>query len=186
VRPETYWLIRHGESTWNAAGRWQGQLDPPLSVQGRSQATCLAAVLRAEDVELIVASDLARCVETATIVCGQLGLPLELNAALRELDAGSWAGLTRREIGERDAEALVRFDSGDPDAPAGGAESRRDVARRVRRGLRSLAVCHPGRRVAVVTHGGVIRALLPEARPANAECHRVDPARLLAVAGGES
>ncbi len=94
--------------------------------------------------------------------------------ALRELDAGAWSGLPRSEIARSDAEALARFDSGDVDAPAGGGESRRDVARRARRALLAISRENAGRRLAVITHAGVIRSLLPDVRMANAEW-RVSP-----------
>jgi probable phosphoglycerate mutase len=167
------WLIRHAESTWNAQGRWQGQGDPPLSPQGRAQAEQLAARLSEEAIEVLVASDLARTVETAEIVGRALGLAPRLVPDLRELDAGRWSGLCRAEIARRDPEALTRFDSGDPDAPAGGGESRRQVAQRARSALRALGARHAGRRLAVVTHSGVVRSLLPSVRLRNAEWHVV-------------
>ena len=79
--------------------------------------------------------------------------------------------LSRLATPGRDAEALVRFDSGDVDAPAGGGESRRDVARRARRALLVIGRENASRRLAVVTHSGVIRSLLPDVRVANAEWH---------------
>lgn len=163
-----FWLIRHGESTWNASGRWQGQADPPLSARGREQAALLAAELADQGLELLVSSDLARTSETAAIVGRRLGLEPRHERGLRELDAGSWSGLSREEIALRDARALARFDTGDPGAAAGGAESRRDAAERARRVLGALAAEHAGRRVAVVTHSGVIGALLPEFRAGHA------------------
>jgi probable phosphoglycerate mutase len=174
-----FWLIRHAESTWNAAGRWQGQADPPLSPRGRGQAARLAPALVAEELEVLVASDLARAAETAAILGGALGLPPRVEKALRELDAGSWSGLGRPEIGRRHGEALARFDSGDREARAGGAECRREVAARARRALRALAGEHAGRRVAVVTHSGVIESLCPELRLGHAEWRSVDVASLL-------
>ena len=93
-------LIRHGQSEWNADGRWQGQADPPLTDLGRHQA--LHASRNLGVVDAIVASDLQRATETALIIAGELGVgPLVLEPGLRERDAGEWSGLTRAEI-ERD------------------------------------------------------------------------------------
>jgi probable phosphoglycerate mutase len=168
-----FWLIRHAESEWNAQGRWQGQLDPPLSERGREQAARLAGELAGEGLELLIASDLTRSAETAAIVGRALRLVPAFAAALREIDAGRWSGLTRAEIARMDAAALAHFDSGAAGAPAGGGECRRDVAERARRALAAAVAAHPGHRIAVVTHAGVIRSLLPGLRLANAEWRSV-------------
>lgn len=174
-----FWLIRHAESTWNAAGRWQGQADPPLSPRGREQARRLAEELAAERLEVLVSSDLARTSETAAILARRLGLEPRLERRLREIDAGRWSGLSRAEIVLRDAEALARYDSGDPEAPAGGGECRRQVAVRARLALEALAVEHAGLRLAIVTHSGVIQALLPGCRVETAGWTTAPAARLL-------
>src|SRR5438270_7968282 len=93
-------LVRHGQSEWNALGRWQGQADPPLSDLGRDQARAAARALGA--VDAVFASDLQRATETAHIIAGALGIgPVLIDERLRERDAGEWSGLTRDEIHER-------------------------------------------------------------------------------------
>ncbi len=179
VLPGRFWLIRHAESTWNAAGRWQGQADPPLSERGLSQAAGLARALADQGIEVVVASDLARTAQTAGILARALSLEPFLEPGLRELDAGSWSGLGRDEIGRRFGEDLTSFDSGDPEARAGGGECRREVAARVRRALRGLAREHARRRVAVVTHSGVVQSLLPRLRLGHAEWRVVELASVL-------
>ena len=176
---ETLWLIRHAESEWNAAGRWQGQADPPLSLRGREQARRLAEALRNEGLQVLVASDLARTAQTARILGSALEVELHLEPRLRELDAGSWSGHTRAEIEERDGGALSRFDSGDPLAAAGGAECRADVARRARRALRDWRARLAGRRLAVVSHEGVLGSLVQGLVLGQAEWRRVGSAELL-------
>ena len=151
-------LIRHAESAWNAEGRWQGHGDPPLSPRGREQAAALAAELAPLRFELVVTSDLARAIETGAALARALGVDPLACAGLRELDLGGWTGLTRGEIAARDPEALARFDSGDAAAPAGGAETRAALARRAQASLATLRSRHPARRIALVTHLGVIRA----------------------------
>ena len=109
-------LVRHGQSEWNADGRWQGQADPPLTDLGRHQAQHAARNLGV--VDAIVASDLGRATETAMIISEALGVgPVVLDVDLRERDAGEWSGLTRAEI-ERDWPGYL-----DPPAPAGAASS---------------------------------------------------------------
>jgi probable phosphoglycerate mutase len=168
------WLIRHAESTWNVEGRWQGQADPPLSPRGREQAEQLALQLADQDVALLVTSDLGRALETARAIARQVGLEPRQDARLRELEAGSWSGLTHAEIEARDAVALARFASGAVEARAGGGESRRDAAARAGQVLRELAGEAGGRPVAVVTHGGVVTSLFPGVFLANTEWTRVD------------
>src|SRR5215212_9752003 len=90
-------MVRHGQSTWNALGRWQGQADPPLSPLGHAQAR--AAVASVGAVDLVVASDLERARVTAEIMAEGLGVgPAAVDSRLREIDAGPWSGLTRAEI----------------------------------------------------------------------------------------
>ena len=152
-------LIRHGESTWNAAGRWQGHGDALLSELGRSQAQSLAQELVAEAPTRLLASDLARARETAEIVGQQLGLAVELEPGFRELDVGAWSGLTAAEVGRRWPQEVARFRAGDPDLRAGGAESWSQLRARALAALESWAERSTGC-VAVVTHGGLLYSLL--------------------------
>ena len=85
-------LVRHGESAWNAIGRWQGWADPELSDLGRQQALEAAAAVGA--VDAIVASDLQRAMQTALIISEAIGVgPVQVEAGLRERDVGDWTGL---------------------------------------------------------------------------------------------
>jgi broad specificity phosphatase PhoE len=161
-------LIRHAESTWNAEGRWQGQADPPLSALGREQARELGRALAGRDIRALVASDLARAAETARILGEVLGLSPRLDARLRELDVGEWSGLSRDEVVARWPETYERLRAGDVDARPDGGETFRELRVRVHEALLELAQAHPVGLVAVVTHGGAIRSLLPGTRTANA------------------
>jgi broad specificity phosphatase PhoE len=155
-------LVRHAESEWNADGRWQGHGDPPLSPRGREQAAALAAELAPLRFDVVVTSDLARAVETGAALARALGVDPLACRGLRELDVGRWTGLTRAEIAARDPAALAHFDSGDPTASAGDAETRADVAHRAHAALAALHSRYPDRRIAIVTHAGVIRAVAGE------------------------
>lgn len=162
-------FVRHAESTWNAAGRWQGQGDPPLSDRGREQARALSARLSAFGIEALVSSDLRRAVETAQLAGAPLGLSPRLDPQLREHDVGAWSGLTHAEIEARWPEDLARLRAGDLDVRPGGGESRRALRARVEAAIASLERELAGRRVAIVTHRGVVRALAPEVRLGHCE-----------------
>jgi probable phosphoglycerate mutase len=147
-------LARHGQSEWNADGRWQGHADPALSELGRRQALAAAHVIGM--VDAVVASDLRRARETAEIIADELGVgPVEIEPLFKERDVGEWSGLTRAEIEERwpgwiDDPALRRPQ---------GWESDERVLERGRQAILRTAARFPGADVLVVTHGGVISAL---------------------------
>jgi broad specificity phosphatase PhoE len=139
----TFLLVRHGETDWNAAGRLQGHTDRPLNEHGRRQANELAEQLAGEGADAIYASDLSRAKETAEIVGARLGLPVVIDADLREKNWGNWEGLTG------DERVYVEFEG----------ESTQDHRERVLRAVRRIAERHPGQRVVVVTHGGSLRRI---------------------------
>ncbi|HEX6288879.1 MAG TPA: histidine phosphatase family protein [Herpetosiphonaceae bacterium] len=149
-------LIRHGETEWNRSGRWQGQADVPLSEDGRQQAQALARRLKHEGTTFdhLYASDLSRALETAQAIGAALRMPVHPFPALREINVGSWSGLTRTEIMARFPGAFTGFFHS-PDGES--LDAFRD---RVGEGLVHLAQRHPGERLAIVTHGGTIRSML--------------------------
>jgi len=108
-------LIRHAQSEWNAAGRWQGHADPPLSAAGRAQARALVEALACESERptRIASSDLQRAREMAELLGLRLGLPVSVDRRYRELDVGEWSGLRRTDIERRDGVLLARFDRED-------------------------------------------------------------------------
>jgi probable phosphoglycerate mutase len=153
---------RHGRTSWNAEGRFQGQLDPPLDAVGRDQATRAAAqlalVLPPDTV--VASSDLVRAADTAGALTALLGVPLRRDARLRELFLGSWQGLTRQDVAERHPEQYADWLAGRP-VRGRGSEEPEAVAHRALAALGDV----PAAEVAVaVTHGGtglrLIEALL--------------------------
>lgn len=149
-------LARHGETEWNRLGRWQGHADPPLNDTGRRQAATLAAQLDDDGIAAVYSSDLRRASETAGIVAERLGLKVTEDRALREIDVGSWSGLTREEVRERYPEGFARWLAGEI---GHDGETREELTARVVPAVESIADAHPGELVLVVTHGGAIRAL---------------------------
>jgi probable phosphoglycerate mutase len=157
-------LVRHGESTWNADGRWQGQADPPLSEHGRLQAIHAAAAVGS--VDAIVTSDLERAADTGAILARQLGVDhVATDPGLRERDAGSLSGLTRPDIYERfpgllpdDPIGFRPDDDGRPRWPDDW-ETDEQLWPRLEVSLLAIAELVPDGDVLVVTHGGVIYAI---------------------------
>lgn len=149
-------LARHGETDWNRIGRWQGQADPPLNEVGRIQAAALAARLAGDGIGAVYSSDLARATETAQTIADRLGLDVVEDPALREIDVGSWSGLTRGEVEQRFPEGYARWLAGEI---GHDGETREELTSRVVGSVARIAAKHPGTTVLVVTHGGSIRAL---------------------------
>ena len=152
-------LVRHGQSTWNAAGRWQGWADPPLSPLGAQQARQAALALPPLGITAVASSDLARARRTAEILARALGTDVaEVDPALREYDVGDWCGLTRPEIEARWPGLIAEWHAGRLAATPGG-ETRRAFVERGMAALTRLAAAEPGRQLLVVTHGGLVRAV---------------------------
>ena len=164
-------LIRHGQTPWNRDGRWQGQADPDLTAEALEETRTVARVLAREHAEQpwtrLIASDLSRARSTASLIGDVLELRLEVDPRLRELDVGRWSGLTRSEIEARDAETLRAFERGEPGVRPGGGETRVEIRERSHAFVCDLIARHAGERILVVTHLGVIRALVPGAQPGN-------------------
>ena len=154
----TILLARHGETDWNRDYRFQGHADPPLNESGRRQAAELADVLADKRLAAVYSSPLRRALETAEILAAPHGLEPVKVEALREVDVGSWQGLTRTELAERVPEQLARWLDGGQGWEDG--ETYEQLARRVLSALLDLAAAHEGGRILAVTHGGPIRAAL--------------------------
>ena len=150
--PPRILTVRHGESEWNAIGRWQGQEDPPLTDAGMLQAVAAADVLGTFDA--VWASTLQRAAYTAAIIAEALGIgPVQLDADLMENAFGPWQGLTIAEI-EAGWPGYLAEHRRPPEA-----EQPEQVIERGLRALRRIAGEHPGGEVLVVTHGGMMRTL---------------------------
>ncbi|MFV0475015.1 MAG: histidine phosphatase family protein [Pikeienuella sp.] len=141
-----FYFLRHGETTWNAIGKTQGQLDAPLSDLGRRQAQEAAAILAAEPIARIVSSPLSRAHDTAAAAAAATGALISLDPGLMEFHAGELQGQPR---GEHVREYFDKSWS-----PPGG-EAFDDFAARAWAAL-TRAVTGPG--VLVVAHGGIWRA----------------------------
>jgi len=154
-------LIRHGLTDYNAEGRIQGQLDTALTPQGHAQAKMAADyVVKHYNIDAIYSSDLSRTMDTAAPLAELTGLPVTPCEQLRELHLGLWQGLLYSEGEARFPEtarmrklnpSLVHYD---------GGESYPDLAHRAQEAISRIVAENEGKTVAVVSHGGTIRALL--------------------------
>ena len=152
-------LLRHGRTSWNDHGRFQGQADPPLDATGHRQAAAVGPVIRALNPEVVVSSDLQRCRDTA----GRIGLPVRLDPRLREIDLGAWSGLTLAEAAQRFPEEDAAWRRGE-DIRRGGGETYAEVADRAMAVLDDLIAeglpTDPDGLVVFVLHGGTARSLI--------------------------
>ena len=159
--------VRHGETSYNAENRLQGQRDVPLNARGRDQASAIGRTLsagssaeidRLESAGGFVASPLTRARETMELIRAAMGLPPEryrLDPALVELSFGAWEGLTWTEVKTRDPKGVKARNADKWDFAPPGGESYAMLAERLRPWLASLAAD-----AFVVSHGGVVRALM--------------------------
>jgi broad specificity phosphatase PhoE len=154
-------IIRHGESEWNRAGRWQGWEDIALTPTGEAQARARGAELHAAGVwfAAVHTSDLQRAARTAELLAEALGSPpAQPETALRERFGGEWQGRTGKEIDEQWPGARAAWRRGDLAAPLGG-ETDTQVLDRVHEALARIDGANPPGPILVVTHHGVVRLL---------------------------
>lgn len=145
-------MLRHGQSEWNAAGRWQGQADIELTDMGYEQAR--RAVEKLGMFDAVASSDLRRARMTATIIAEGLGVGLlDPDPRFRETHVGEWQGLTHDEI-ERDYPGYLQTHQRPP-----GFETDESIIERVSSALVDLAQQFPGGEVLCVAHAGVIRVM---------------------------
>ena len=157
-----WFLVRHGETDWNAEGRAQGQLHVPLNDKGLAQAQAIAARLQPIRFTAAYASDLRRVTQTAEPIMRGRDVPLVTLPALREKSFGEWEGLTFAEAEARFPEQYASLFSGDDSCAPPGGESDRQLYERVAAGVDRLREQH-GRddgNLLVVAHGGSLCAAI--------------------------
>jgi glucosyl-3-phosphoglycerate phosphatase len=150
-------LWRHGQTTFNAERRFQGQLDVPLNDRGRQQAALAARYLAALGPGAIFSSDLSRAAETAAALARLTGLSVKLDPDLRERAGGAWEGLSDVELREQYAHAYSSWTSAPASWAPPGGESGHSVAERSAGALLRVADSVPaGSTAVVVSHGGAL------------------------------
>jgi probable phosphoglycerate mutase len=149
-------VIRHGETAWNTEARIQGHIDIPLNDKGRWQAERAAQALADEPVHALYSSDLLRAHHTAQAIAQTTGLPVSLDAALRERHFGRLEGKTPDEVAAQWPAEASRWRERDPSYGPEGGESLNEFYARCVEALTRLADQHMGQTIAVVAHGGVL------------------------------
>jgi broad specificity phosphatase PhoE len=162
----TLWLVRHGQTDWNLAGRWQGQSPeaPPLNAAGRAQAEALRAQLDPSRFDAIYTSDLPRARQTAAILAGGAALPVYVDPRLREINLGQWEGMPSEAIARQFPAELAERQRDPAGARAPGGECAADVAARVWAAADDIARAHPHGTVLIVSHGLSLATLLCRAQ----------------------
>ncbi|HEV8654947.1 MAG TPA: histidine phosphatase family protein [Candidatus Limnocylindria bacterium] len=154
TEPVTFYFVRHGESEANAAHRFAGRSESPLTERGRQQAESVAEALANAHFDRIVSSPLSRCRDTALVIARRHQLPVDLEPDLVEIDVGEKTGTPFDEV-----RGLPEWrDDGFVAWPRG--ETLDQVLSRAHRVITRIAAESAGRRVLVVGHGGVTRILM--------------------------
>jgi broad specificity phosphatase PhoE len=156
-------LVRHAETDWNRARRYQGWRDTPLSETGRGQAEAAGRLLARERLAAVWSSPLERARDTAAAIAALQELPVRESEAFKEMGFGDWEGLTGVEVRAR-FPALYESWRGTPHLVAvPGGETLAEVRRRVLEGLGELRAAHDGQTICLVAHGISSRMLILEA-----------------------
>lgn len=150
-------LVRHGQTDANAGGRFQGHQDVPLNRIGRSQAESVAVRVAALNPDRIVSSDLSRAVATAEPLAERVGLTIETDVRLREIDVGSWQGLTRHDIAAAHPWFETALANGEDFRRSEAGETAAEAGARIAEVLTDLAERFPGQTSVVVGHGLALR-----------------------------
>jgi len=153
------YCVRHGETTFNAGGRIQGQFNSELSAVGRQQCAAVARALGELPIEAVYSSPLARSLETAQVLADVLHVEVKTDPRLMEINAGIFQGLQWDEIAAKYPSDAVRWKSQDPDFRIPGGESRRDVMHRAGEALGAIREAS-FRHVAIISHGGFLSAAI--------------------------
>lgn len=154
------YIVRHGETDYNVAHRWQGQLQIPLNANGRAQAQALRDVLADVAFTGVYSSDLVRAYDTARIIAAPHEVSITAEPRYREMLLGVFQGKTRDELHEYYPDDVVEWDADDSFAPQGG-ESRLMVRRRALAAWQAMIAADDAETLLMVTHGGVLRMLMP-------------------------
>lgn len=153
-------LVRHGESTWNEIGRYQGRIDTELSDLGHRQAAATGKQLKSQRLDAIYASPLRRALVTAMYIATEQELDVRVDENLTEIDHGQWNGLTQDEVEKRFGPLLQLWQTQPSKAQMPGGDNLVDVARRSLAALRNIVAAHSGQRVLITTHDAVLRVIV--------------------------
>lgn len=153
-------MVRHGQTAWNLAQKYQGHSDIELSEAGIRQAELVAARLANEPIQAAFASDLGRAYQTAKTIAKNHKLPVHKVAELREINFGIWEGLTYDQIYSGWPELIEQLYQKPDEIQIPGGETFRELKQRAAGCLQRLVAEHEDSTILLVSHGGTIRTLL--------------------------
>lgn len=155
-----FYLIRHGETVWNKEGKYQGWTDIELSDKGLEQAKLLGRRFQNIPVDAVYASPLKRAVETARPIAETAGVPIITDEHFKEINFGIWEGGTVQTLSEQYGKEFTDFFSDPFTHPFPGDGSFSKVADRAVKGFELLVNQYEGKKVVIVSHGGLLRILI--------------------------
>ncbi len=161
----TFYIVRHGETDWNATGRWQGQTDIPLNDLGQRQATALGEYMRTLPIDRAISSDLSRAYQTAQFATVGHTLTIESDPRWREFNAGQLEGKTWQEMNIQYPEVIEGMHADWYGQIFPGGESRLQLQVRAAAAFAELLADGRGGHVAIFTHGTTVRVLLAHLFP---------------------
>lgn len=176
-------LIRHGETSWTAARRYQGHSDTELTSKGKQQIQLAAKTLKGYAIDVLYASPLKRAKQSAEIISKAVGKKVSHDTRLKELHFGNWEGKTAEELYREKNKSFRHWSRGKLINPEGG-ESIPAFRKRVRSFLKDCVTRHQGKTVAVVAHGGPIKMMIFEALklpPQSLWSLRIEPGAISAL-----
>lgn len=151
-------LVRHGETEWNALGKFQGSKDIDLSTEGILQAQYLKNRL-GNDFDHIYTSPLKRALQTAEIISESRNISPIIESDIIEINFGEWEGLTIKEIEANYPERFIQWRTDEVHAPmCGGEASIKKASIRAEKAILEIVKRHKGSNVVIVAHGGIIKA----------------------------
>ncbi|NLK07840.1 MAG: histidine phosphatase family protein [Firmicutes bacterium] len=153
------YVVRHGETDWNAKQRYQGQRDIPLNAAGTQQAKQVAERFANCPIDFLISSDLSRARATAEIVGGRINLPVSVNPLWRERDFGHWDGLTRAEIEAKYPKEWHRYREEPLTGGPKDGETLQELQMRAVKAVEWVLEQYPQQTGIVFSHGGLIRSL---------------------------
>lgn len=156
----TLYLLRHGETDWNKKSIFQGQTDIKLNETGLKRAQKNAEFFKKINISTIYSSDLKRAEKTASFTAEAKNLILKKEPELREIAFGRWEGLDYQEIQNKYPQEFAAWQKDPEKNPPAGGESLVEFKKRINNFFKKVIAKNQGKKILVVTHGGVIKVYL--------------------------
>ena len=153
-------VVRHGETKWNVTRQLQGRKNSNLTENGIKQAVLTAEALKNKSFDFLYTSDLRRALETTEIINKYHQLEIHIDESLAERNFGVIEGLKQDEMIEKYPEVFTRYMKREEEYQIPDGESLISFYNRVKKGLNAIANSHTGKRILIVTHGGVLDCMM--------------------------